>query len=275
MRISNGKWCWWSHGIGGSTALDYLIKVRDMPFLTAAHHLADVFHGRSVSAVSVRQPAHEQVRKLQLPPKNATHGRVEAYLKKRGIAPEVIDHCIQSGSLYESADYHNAVFVGFDRSGVPRYGFKRSTGATRFVADCAGSSKQYAFCMDGGSGEDVHLFESAIDALSFATLLLLHRRDWRAENLLSLSGIYTPKDGKLPAALAQYLVDHPGIRSLTLHLDNDAPGRIAAQAIATIAKKQGLRCEDCCPKHKDVNEDLCLFRGLGLPPKSRPPGRGR
>jgi hypothetical protein len=30
LKISNGKWCWWSHGIGGRSALDYLIKVRGM-----------------------------------------------------------------------------------------------------------------------------------------------------------------------------------------------------------------------------------------------------
>lgn len=27
LRISNGKWCWFSRGIGGYSALDYLIKV--------------------------------------------------------------------------------------------------------------------------------------------------------------------------------------------------------------------------------------------------------
>ena len=29
LKISNGKWCWFSRGIGGKTALDYLIKVRE------------------------------------------------------------------------------------------------------------------------------------------------------------------------------------------------------------------------------------------------------
>ncbi len=28
LRISNGKWCWFSRGIGGYSALDYLIKER-------------------------------------------------------------------------------------------------------------------------------------------------------------------------------------------------------------------------------------------------------
>ena len=26
LKISNGKWMWWSRGIGGKSALDYLIK---------------------------------------------------------------------------------------------------------------------------------------------------------------------------------------------------------------------------------------------------------
>ncbi len=28
LKISNGKWHWFSRGIGGKTALDYLIEVR-------------------------------------------------------------------------------------------------------------------------------------------------------------------------------------------------------------------------------------------------------
>ena len=35
LRISNGKWCWFSQGIGGRSALDYLIKVKEMPFTQA------------------------------------------------------------------------------------------------------------------------------------------------------------------------------------------------------------------------------------------------
>lgn len=32
LKISNGKWCWHSRGIGGRSALDYLIKVNGMSF---------------------------------------------------------------------------------------------------------------------------------------------------------------------------------------------------------------------------------------------------
>ena len=33
LRISNGKWCWFSQGIGGRSALDYLIKVKGMKII--------------------------------------------------------------------------------------------------------------------------------------------------------------------------------------------------------------------------------------------------
>lgn len=42
LKISNGLWMWWSHGIGGKTALEYLIKVKGLAF-TEAYQL-----GRSV-----------------------------------------------------------------------------------------------------------------------------------------------------------------------------------------------------------------------------------
>ena len=29
LKISNGKWYWWSRGFGGYSALDYLIKVKE------------------------------------------------------------------------------------------------------------------------------------------------------------------------------------------------------------------------------------------------------
>lgn len=32
LKISNGKWCWWSRNIGGTNALDYLTKVKGVPF---------------------------------------------------------------------------------------------------------------------------------------------------------------------------------------------------------------------------------------------------
>ena len=40
------------------------------------------------------------------------------YLFGRGIDYQLIQECISDGTLYESADYHNAVFIGKDESGT-------------------------------------------------------------------------------------------------------------------------------------------------------------
>ena len=34
LKISNGKWCWWSRNIGGTNALDYLTTVEGVSFWT-------------------------------------------------------------------------------------------------------------------------------------------------------------------------------------------------------------------------------------------------
>ena len=41
LKISNGKWFWWSQGFGGYTALDYLIKVRNYSFMDAVEILTE------------------------------------------------------------------------------------------------------------------------------------------------------------------------------------------------------------------------------------------
>lgn len=40
LKISNGLWMWWSRGIGGKGALDYLMKVRGMTFIEAVSQIA-------------------------------------------------------------------------------------------------------------------------------------------------------------------------------------------------------------------------------------------
>ena len=43
LKISNGKWMWWSRGIGGKTALDYLIKVQGYSFLEAVQAILGTY----------------------------------------------------------------------------------------------------------------------------------------------------------------------------------------------------------------------------------------
>ena len=113
--------------------------------------------------------------------------------------------------MYESKNYHNVVFVGMDRGGKSRYTALRRSG-TDFIGDANG--KNYSFSIPAeGNSKVVHLFESAIDLLSYATLRKMDGHDWRAEHLLSLAGVYqTAKEmerSKVLAALTRFLKEYP------------------------------------------------------------------
>lgn len=69
----------------------------------------------------------ETTREDTLPPANVDHRRVFAYLRKRGIAPQVIRGFVEAGLLYEDAQHHNCVFVGRDQSRAPVFANQRGT----------------------------------------------------------------------------------------------------------------------------------------------------
>ena len=261
LKISNGKWYWWSRGFGGRSALDYLIKVRGMAFTDAVVHLAD--HRPSPAPI---KPSSERAspgpKPFELPPRHGSSAKVFEYLVRRGIDRNVVEECMEAGLLYESRHkgHSNAVFVGRDSGGAPRYAALRGCGGA-FKGEVSGSDKRFSFRLSPDSGnKDVHVFEAAIDALSFATMLGMQGHDWRAASLLSLGGVppATTRSGKesVPAALAQYLADNPGARTLHLHLDNDEAGLNAAARIsALLGDEYEVRIEP--PEAgKDANDHL-------------------
>lgn len=74
--------------------------------------------------------------------------------------------------LFETVKYHNAVFVGYDKQGIAKYAVMRGTKSS-YKGEVTGSDKRYSFSIsETTNAEHVHLFESAIDLLSFATLEL-------------------------------------------------------------------------------------------------------
>ena len=98
LKISNGKWYWFSRGFGGYNALDYLIKVKEVPFMEAVQRIT----GQVAYQPRQSQPKPEKPKVLLLPPANPNTSRVHAYLRSRGIDSNLIDFCIQTGRLYES-----------------------------------------------------------------------------------------------------------------------------------------------------------------------------
>ena len=258
LKISNGKWHWFSREIGGKTALDYLIKVKDYSFLQAVENIL----GRAATKPPIfiaRKPEPE--RKLLMPELSENTDRVELYLKSRSIHPAIVDYCLENKLLFESKDYHNALFIGYDTAGNARYSSVRSTMGA-YKGELSGSDKRYSFSIPGKS-DTVHVFESAIDLMSFATLELFEGRDWHRDNLLSLAGVYkTKRTDVVPIALEQYLNDHPGIKTLRLHLDNDEVGRGAVAGIVSGLNRR-YQVYDEPPKYgKDVNDQLKIRAGI-------------
>lgn len=270
LKISNGKWMWWSRGIGGRSALDYLIKVRDYTFMEAVQTIAGQAAIRppvSVSAPKVTE------KKLLLPKPCHSQTAVIRYLQGRGIDTEIVHFCIQTGIVYVSEYHHNAVFVGKDREEKPRYAALRGIG-TDFIGDASGSDKNYSFSiLSGEKSEEVHLFESAIDLLSYATVLKMEGQNWRKDHLLSLAGVYQPakeiEQSKVPAALTRFLKEHPKIKDVVLHLDNDRAGRRATQAIQTVLPGRYQMRDEPPEKGNDCNDCLCIRKGIGLTKRSK------
>lgn len=263
LKISNGKWYWWSRGFGGVSALDYLIKVKDFSFVEAVETIT----GRSADWIPPpSKPKKEEPKVLLLPPQNKNCARVTKYLMGRGIDYQIIQDCISDGSIFESADYHNAVFVGKDESGTPKYAACRSTIGSSFKGDATGSDKRYSFrLLAREPSASVHLFEAAIDLLSYATYLKCEGKNYKSQNLLSLSGVYQPKkeikDSKVPIALNTFLKANPQIKTIFLHLDNDKAGRLCTATLKELLK-ENYEIVDAPPSvGKDVNDFLLSYLG--------------
>ena len=134
------------------------------------------------------------------------------------------------------------------------------------MGDCTGSKKQYSFRLTAENTGEVHLFECAIDLLSYATLMKLEGKNWRQFNLISLAGVYSPKqnigDSKVPVTVRKLLEKDKSIKRIILHLDNDIAGRKATKALQTILTDKYEVVDDPPKCGKDVNDFLCVKLGI-------------
>ena len=160
--------------------------------------------------------------------------------------------------LFETSEYHNAVFVGYDAHGIARYAAMRGT-ISAYKGEVTGSDKHFSFSMsEAPDAEHVHLFESAIDAMSFASLAVMEGRNWKKDALLSLAGVFqTKRKDVVPVALSQYLNDHPSVKVIHLHLDNDEVGRGAAAGIVGgLSDRYQVLDEPPNSRYKDMNDQV-------------------
>ena len=263
LKISNGKWHWFSRNIGGKDALTFLVKVRGMDFVDAVNMLCCDTASHASYFQQIKQPipppTNMQKSKdiFNLPEQYKDNFRVIAYLLNRGIDRDIIDRCIEAGTLYESKNYHNAIFVGKNREGKACYACARST-INNFRQDIEGSDKRYGFNIpsDESDARFIMLAEAPIDILSLATMRKMASETPDNYHYLSLGGIST-------LALVQYLTDNRIIDHIIICLDNDKAGQKCMDRVnETINMDEMLKhrritvIREPPPAGKDYNDTL-------------------
>ena len=260
LKISNGMWYWFSRGIGGKSALDYLIQVKGYSFMDAMQTILNAAENIPSNTYN-RSPKKKEV-KFIMPEKAENNNHAINYLIRRGINKEIIEECVDNDIIFEEKNTKNVVFVGYDLNNEPRYAMCRGTSFSRFVNEVYGSHKAFSFNIESKEeSKNLHLFESAIDLLSYLTLLKDLKRDWYKDNYLSLAGVYCNdknKEYKTPIALVYFLFMHPKIENIIIHFDNDYIGKNASKMIKNKLSNKYKVINNPPPFGKDVNEYLLL-----------------
>ena len=279
IRASNGEWWWHSKGLHGKNALDYLMKVDGYPFKQAVFEVLDTSEAdyenrnRTDRKTVVRQdmrpkgpapPLIEEPKQLVIPEKDTDTSVIRKYLEGRGIDPEVIEHFISNGSIYQDLRHKSVCFVGYDREGKPGIINQRGTSGS-FKGNTKGSDRRYSFMQSVKEERSVHFFEAPIDMLSYACLIKRAGYDFRRFNLVSLSGISVTAEGqqaRLPAGVDEYLGRCPETDLVYIHFDNDNPGIKAGESLREALSVRGIRAVLQYPPEgcKDVNDYLVLAR---------------
>lgn len=264
VRISNGLWHRFSTNIGGKSAIDYLIKVEGYSLPQAVNK---VLNKINISPPNIaKSEIKPKVKQILLPKKSSSNEQVIDYLINRGIDESIINYCIINNLIYQEKSTNNVVFLGYDNEGNIKYAGLRSTDNERFMKDAKGSSKEFSFRIVNNKINTMHLFESSIDLLSYATLLKEKGYNWKENNLIALSGVYqTQKEiskSKLPIAIDNFLKNNSYIEEIILHFDNDNAGRNATKAFLFLLGEKFKVRDVPAPIGKDINDYLCYSLGL-------------
>lgn len=238
LTVRENKWFRHSQSKGGFP-IDFVMEFYGKSFPEAVQMLTGEAGTEKNNVPDAVPPAE-----FHLPLHNSTADSAIQYLTdRRGLNRKLVEAFLISGDIYEDAQHHNVVFVGRDRSGIPRYAHVRGT-AEQFRQDVTGSDKSYSFRYEG-AGNQLFVFEAPIDLLSF---ICLYPKDWQTRSYLSLGGVA----GK---ALDRFLSECKDIQKVFLCLDNDIAGNDACIRLLS-GIPDTVTVMRLVPARKDWNEVL-------------------
>ena len=242
---------WFDHDTQqGGHAIDFVRMYDRCSFQEAVTKLLNGEQGQKFRQVEEGKVAPQKP--FVLPPAHHNMRRVYAYLmKQRCIDRDIITHFARVGTLYEDAEYHNAVFVGTDEHGVARHAQKRSTNShgKAFKLNVESSDARYSFHHLGADGE-LYIFEAPIDLLSYITL---HPENWQQHSYVACCDTsYEP--------VRWVLMQMEAPRMVSLCLDHDNAGNRGCERMTEqIALEFSIPTQRLVPEQKDWNEDLCAL----------------
>lgn len=235
----------------GGDAIDFVRRFYNKDYVGAVQFLLNQSGGNILKSA----PIEREHKPFKLPERNNRMSRVFSYLLlTRGIDKEILYEFVRKKMIYESAKYHNAVFVGYDSDGNARHAHLRGTVSNNpFKGNVSGSKPEYSFHWNGIS-DCIYLFEAPIDMLSFISM---HKENWKSHTYVASCSVSDK-------VLFQCLKDNPSIKKVYLCFDNDEAGQTANKRITEKLNKMNIQNEILIPKHKDWNEDLALLeKGKG------------
>ena len=220
-------------------------------------------------------PSRAEDTPLLLPAPHKNNNRVMAYLcQTRGLDATIVRGLIRDKMIYETIQsydkaaaryvdtpYHNAVFVGYDKPGRPQSAFLRGTMtfvAKGFKKDADFSDKSFPFTLRGhGDDSYVYAFESAIDAISHASMWKQRDYDWQSVHRIALGGTSF-------LGLDRFLRENSQVTAIVACLDNDRTGdRRSVRMTEDYTAKGYAVCREA-PKGKDFNEDLLKHQCMAV-----------
>lgn len=270
----NGMWFWNSRNLHGG-AIEFLTIYEHHNYIDAILILnGEQEHQLRHEAVHSYAPkkTEEIKRDFVLPKANENAKRVFSYLiNERGIDFNIIKSAMQQRILYEDANKHNAIFVSRDDNGNAVGAFMRGTlsfADKAFKMDVPGSQKA-PFVFKGLKGvTTLKIFESAIDALSEATICKLDDIPYKDCDRIALGGLNLN-------VFEQWWKTHKHLYSaVEICFDNDINGtttirengiekvvpcnhgQVAAQKLLEKLEEEYRYVFIQTPINKDFNEDL-------------------
>lgn len=244
VTIRGNLWFHQYDRVGGDS-IDFVRRFYNKNYAEAVEYLL----GNGNGTLTTSPPVVKEQKLFKLPPRNDNMRRVFAYLNiTRKIDKDVLYAFMHRNMIYESAKYHNAVFIGFDKNGNPRHACMRGTGSkSTYKGNAPNSQPEYSFHWHGSSNR-LYLFEAPIDMLSFISM---RKENWKEKS-------YAASCSVSDRVLFQCMKDNPHIEKVYICFDSDEPGQTATYRIKKKLSDMGIQSEILIPIHKDWNEDLIL-----------------